>query len=46
MPRVFEECIISLQIKAKSVLFSHLGKLVIGYMSWIMEGVLTVQKIL
>lgn len=44
MPRVFEECIISLQIKVKSLLFSHLGKLVIGYMCRIMEGILTVQK--
>lgn len=44
MPHVFEECIISLRIKAKSLLFSHLGKLVIGYMCRIMEGVLTVQK--
>lgn len=46
MPHVFEECIISLQIKAKSLLFSHLRKLVIDYMCRIMEGVLTVQKIL
>lgn len=42
MPHIFEECIRSFQIKAKSQLFSRLGKLVIGYMCWIMEDLLTV----
>lgn len=41
---MFEECIISLQIKTKSLLVSHLGKLVIRCMCRIMEGVLIVQK--
>lgn len=38
---MFEEHI-SLQIKAKSQLFSRLGKLVSDYMCWITEDLLTV----
>lgn len=42
MPHMLEECIISLRIKAKSQLFSHLGKLGIDYMCW--KVLLTVWK--